>query len=293
MPLTPASSPVALPYGIEPPPPVAKVLIKAGRGLKPISFRELAEYKDLLYFLVLRDVTVVYKQTVLGFGWAILTPFLSMVVFSVVFGRLAKVPTDGIPYPIFSFAALLPWTYFSGALTGSINSLIQGQAIFTKVYFPRIFIPLVPVFSKLVDLGIGLVFLFGLMLWFGMTPGASLIFLPIPLVIAVLTASGAGLWLSSLAVQYRDVKHGAQFLVQILMYAAPVVWPASLIPEAYRGWYAFYPMAGVIEGFRSAILGQQPMPWEMLAKGSLVAVVIFLLGALYYRKTEQGFADVA
>jgi lipopolysaccharide transport system permease protein len=269
------------------------VVIEPRSGWQLIDWKEIIEYRDLLYFLVLRDVTVLYKQTVLGFAWAIINPFFSMIVFSVVFGRLAKVPSDGIPYPIFSYAALLPWTYFSGAVTGSTNSLIQGTSIFTKVYFPRLFIPMVPVFSKLVDFAIALMLLIVLMIYFHVKPDWSLLLLPIPCALLILTASGLGMWLSALAIQYRDVKHAITFVTQILMYAAPVVWPVSLIPEPYRLWYGLYPMAGVIESFRSAIIGRNPMPWDLLGIGALSAFLLALSGALYFRRTERIFADVA
>ncbi len=268
-------------------------VIRARKGWQIVDWQEVVEYRDLLYFLVLRDVTVLYKQTVLGFAWAILTPFFSMIVFSVVFGRLAKVPSDGIPYPIFSYAALLPWTYFSQSLTRSTESLIQGTAIFTKVYFPRLFIPMVPVFSKLVDFAIAFLMLIAMMIYYRVVPSANVIFLPVLILLMVATASGLGMWLSALAIQYRDVKHAISFVVQILMYAAPVVWPVSLIPAQYRLWYGLYPMAGVIEGFRSALIGKNPMPWDLIGMGTISAAIILLTGALYFRRTERIFADVA
>jgi len=272
---------------------VPTVVIEPKGGSKLINLREVVEYRDLLYFLVLRDVTVLYKQTILGIAWAVLTPFFSMVVFSVIFGRLLGVESNGIPYPLFSFAALLPWTYFSSALTNSTNSLIQGSAVFTKVYFPRIFIPLVPVFSKLVDFCIAFVMLIGLMIWYRVAPSMNALFLPAPILLMIVTTAGIGMGLSALAIQYRDVRHAMQFSVQILMYAAPVVWPVSKVPGQFRLWYGLYPMAGVIEGFRAALLGTGPMPWDLLLMGSMSATLFFLLGALYYRRTERVFADVA
>jgi lipopolysaccharide transport system permease protein len=269
------------------------ITIQPRKGWQIVDWREICEYRDLFYFMVLRDVTVLYKQTVLGFAWAILNPFFSMVVFSVVFGRLAKVPSDGIPYPIFSYAALLPWTYFSGAVTGSTSSLIQGTALFTKVYFPRVFIPWVPVCSKLVDFGIAFLLLAGLMFFYHIAPSWNLLFLPLLVCLMVVAAAGLGMWLSALAIQFRDVKHAMTFLTQLLMYAAPVVWPVSLIPAPYRVWYGLYPMVGVIEGFRSAIFGRNPMPWDLLAAGALSASLLALTGALYFRRTERVFADVA
>jgi lipopolysaccharide transport system permease protein len=253
----------------------------------------MVAYKDLLYFLVLRDVTVLYKQTVLGIAWAVLTPFFSMVVFSVIFGMLLRVGSDGKPYPVFSFAALLPWTYFAGALTGATGSLITGAGMFTKVYFPRVFIPLVPIFSKLVDFAIASIMLALMMVYFKVMPSWNIVFLPLLILLMMATAAGLGMFLSALAIQYRDVRHAMNFMVQILMYAAPVVWPVSKLPHAYRIWYGLYPMAGVIEGFRSALLGTGPMPWDLIGMGSITTAASFLAGALYFRRTERIFADVA
>ena len=273
--------------------PLPVVVIEARSGWRLFDWREIVEYRDLLYFLVLRDVTVLYKQTVLGIAWAVLTPFFTMVVFSVIFGKLLHVSSDGVPYPVFSYAALLPWTYFANALTGATNSLVAGTGIFTKVYFPRVFIPLVPIFSKLVDFGIAFLMLIGMMLWFRVVPTWNIVFLPVPILLMILTASGIGMWLAALAIQYRDIRYAMSFLIQILMYAAPVVWPVSKIPEAWKLWYGLYPMAGVIEGFRSALLGTGPMPWSLLGMGAISATLCFVVGALYFRKTERIFADVA
>ena len=263
------------------------------RGWRAVDVRELLAYRDLFRFLVARDIKVVYKQTVLGFGWAILRPVFSMIVFSVVFGRLAKVPSDGVPYPLFSYAALVPWTYFQTSMTQSTGSLIQGARIVTKVYFPRIFIPLAPVVAGLVDFVIALSIVGILMAWYGTIPTVNALFLPLLIVIMVLTSASAGLWLSILAAQYRDVRFAVQFLVQLLMYAAPVVWPASLIPAKYRILYGLYPMAGVIEGFRSALLATNPMPWDLIIPGTLSALAMFITGLFYFRRTERILADVA
>jgi len=258
-----------------------------------MDLRECLEYRDLLYFLVLRDVTVLYKQTILGIAWALLNPFFSMVVFTVIFGLLLKVPSDGQPYAVFSFAALLPWTYFSQSLTGATNSLIQGTNLFTKVYFPRVFIPLVPVFSKLVDFAIAFVFLIALMIWYRIAPSWNVVFLPLLILLMMLTSAGAGMCLSALAIQYRDIRHAMTFVVQALMYAAPVVWPVSKLPADLRLWYGLYPMAGVIEGFRAALLNTGPMPWDLIGMGSITAIASFVIGGLYFRRTERFFADVA
>lgn len=269
------------------------VVIQSKSEWKLIDWRECLEYRDLFYFLVLRDVTVLYKQTILGFAWAILNPLFSMVVFTVIFGMLLKVPSDGKPYAVFSFAALLPWTYFSQSLSGATGSLIQGTSLFTKVYFPRVFIPLVPVFSKLVDFAIALVMLVGLMIWYQVAPSKNIVFLPLLLLMMMLTSAGVGMLLSAMAIQYRDIRHAMTFMMQLLMYAAPVVWPVSKVPAEFRIWYGLYPLAGVIEGFRAALLNTGPMPWGLIGMGSITAGIVFLLGSLYFRQTERSFADVA
>ena len=272
---------------------VPTVIIESKSGWKHIDWHECLEYRDLLCFLVLRDVTVLYKQTILGIAWALLNPFFSVVVFTVVFGMLLNVPSDGLPYAVFSFAALLPWTYFSQSLTGATNSLIQGTNLFTKVYFPRVFIPLVPVFSKLVDFAIAFVFLGALMIWYRIAPSWHVIFLPPLILLMMATSAGVGMFLSALAIQYRDIRHAMGFVIQALMYAAPVVWPVSKLPAELRLWYGFYPMAGVIEGFRAALLNTGPMPWDLIGMGSITAVLSFVIGGLYFRRTERFFADVA
>ena len=263
------------------------------RGWRAVDLRELLSYRDLFYFLVTRDIKVLYKQTILGFGWAILRPVFSMIVFTVVFGRLAKVPSDGIPYPLFSYVALVPWTYFQTSMTQSTGSLILGARLVSKVYFPRILIPLAPVIAGLADFVIALSIVAVLMVWYGVAPTTGVVFLPLLVVIMVLTAAAVGLWLSILAAQYRDVRYAVQFLVQLLMYAAPVVWPASLIPAKFRLLYGLYPMAGVIEGFRSALVGTHPMPWDLISAGTVSALVLFISGLFYFRRAERVLADVA
>ena len=273
------------------------IVIKPKSGWQLIDWKELVEYRDLFYFLIKRDVVAIYKQTVMGFTWAIIRPVFSMIVFSVVFGGLAKIPSDGVPYPIFSYSALIPWIYFSSAMNASTQSLISGKAIFTKVYFPRLIIPLTPVLSQLVDFGIAFVILIGLMVWYGISATVNMLFLPVLIVLMMLTASGIGMWLSAMAIQYRDIPQGITFLSQLLMYAAPVVWPFSLIQERFGETvmylYAIYPMAGVIEGFRSAVLGHNQMPWELIGIGTISATLIFISGAFYFKKKERIFVDVA
>jgi len=274
-----------------------QLIIEPKSGWQLINWKELIDYKDLLYFLIKRDVLTLYKQTVLGFTWAIIRPVFSMIVFSIVFGQLARIESDGIPYPIFSYAALIPWTYFSAALTSSVTSVIGGRAIFTKVYFPRLIIPLVPVLSKLVDFAISFIILIGLMIWYGIAPTLNIFWLPLLILLMILTSMGIGMWLSAMAIQYRDIQQGTPFLTQLLMYAAPVVWPVSLISEKFgestKLIYGLYPMVGVIEGFRSTLLGTNPMPWDLIGMGTLTSVFLFLTGSIYFKRKERIFADVA
>ena len=278
--------------------PVIKTRIESRRNKWQIlDLKELVYYKDLFYFFILRDITVLYKQTILGFLWAIINPVFQMVIFSVIFGKLAQISSDGIPYPVFSFAAILPFNYFSQSLSGASNSLIGSTSVFTKVYFPRILIPLTPVFSKLADFFIAFLVLIGMMIYFQIIPTYNLVFLPVLILLMILSSVGIGMWLSSLAIQYRDVKFAIGFITTLLMYAAPVVFPASLILDKfgydYYLLYGLYPMVGVIEGFRSSLLGFRPMPWDLIGMGSISSVIFFITGALYFKKTERIFADVA
>jgi lipopolysaccharide transport system permease protein len=264
-----------------------------------INFKELIRYKDLLYYMVLRDVTVLYKQSVLGFLWAILNPLFQIVVFSLIFGKVAGISTGNpnLPYPVFSCLAVIPWTYFSSTFTASSNSLITTSAIFTKVYFPRMIIPMVPIFSKLVDFFISLIILLGVMLFYQYVPGENVWLFPIPLFIIIITSTGLGFWLSSLALQYRDFRFAIGFILPLLMYVAPVAYPAAKVQQqlgdtAYQ-LYALYPMVGGIEGFRSSFLQSQPFPWTLVATSGAVAIFLFITGALYFKKMEKHFADVA
>lgn len=278
--------------------PVIKTRIEAKKNKwQLLDLKELVYYKDLFYFFVLRDITVMYKQTILGLLWAIINPVFQMVIFSVIFGKLASISSDGIPYPIFSFTAILPFNYFSQSLSGASNSLIGSTSVFTKVYFPRILIPLTPVFSKLADFCIAFFILIGMMIFYHIIPSLNMLFLPMLILLMILTSVGIGMWLSSLAIQYRDVKFAIGFITTLLMYAAPVVFPATLILDKfgydYYLLYGLYPMVGVIEGFRSSMLGFNPMPWDLIGMGSISAVIVFLSGAYYFKKTERIFADVA
>lgn len=269
-----------------------ELLITPANRWIPLHLSELWEYRELLYFLVWRDIKVRYKQTALGAAWAVMQPLFMMLVFSLFFGRLAKVPSDGIPYPIFAFCALIPWQLFANALTESSNSLVGNQNLITKVYFPRLVIPIAAVLSGLVDFAIAFVILIGMMLYFGIVPGWSIVVLPGFILLAVLTALAVGLWLSALNVQYRDVRYTMSFLIQFWLFATPVAYPSSLIPENWRAFYGLNPMAGVVEGFRWALLGKTAPPGAMLWV-SVIVVAILLIGGLYYfRRMEQQFADI-
>ncbi|MDA8016068.1 MAG: ABC transporter permease [Thermoanaerobaculia bacterium] len=268
------------------------LVIDAGSRLKLLDTRELWRFRDLFYHLVWKDVKTRYAQSVLGIGWAVFQPVFTMLVFTVVFGNLAKIDSDGVPYSIFSYSALVPWTYFSAALTGATASLIASSAMVSKVYFPRLVIPLAPVLARLIDFAVALAILFGLMAWYGIAPTVWAAALPFLVLLMMTCAAGLGLWLTPLAAQYRDVKYAMSFVIQMLMYAAPVVYPTSAVPESYRLFYAVNPMVGVIEGFRSALLGTIPMPLDLIAVGSVSALVILLTGLVYFRRTELYFADV-
>ncbi len=266
--------------------------IKPKKGWQLIDFKELRAYRDLFYFLVLRDIKVRYKQTVLGGLWAIIQPFFMMVVFTLFFGNLAKVPSEGVPYPIFSYTAMVAWTYFANATTFSGNSLVQNTALISKVYFPRLMVPLAPVLAFLLDFAIAFVILIGMMLYYQIYPTVMTLFLPLLVILMMLTASGVGMLLAALNANYRDIRYTLQFLVQFWMFASPVVYPVSMLPEKYHLIYAINPMAGVIEGFRSALLGTVAFPTQMLLVSTLTSIIIFIIGALYFRQTECYFADV-
>jgi len=268
------------------------IVIDEATGTKLVDWAELRQYRDLFFFLVWRDIKTRYAQSILGIGWAVIQPVFSMIVFSIVFGRFAGVSSDGLPYPIFSFAALVPWTYFSNSLSTATSSLITSSNMLSKVYFPRLVIPIAPVIGKLVDFAIAMLLLFLLMLWYRITPTIDALAIPLLILLMMLSAAGMGLWLTTLAVQYRDVSYAMTFIIQLMMYASPVVYPTSSVPQNFRLVYALNPMTGVIEGFRSALLGTNPMPWEMIALGSASAIIITLTGLWYFRRMERTFADV-
>jgi lipopolysaccharide transport system permease protein len=261
-------------------------------GWASLNLHELWEYRELLYFLSWRDVKVRYKQTALGAAWAIIQPFFTMVVFSLFFGQLAKIPSDGVPYPIFSYAALVPWTFFANALNQSSNSLVGSAHLITKVYFPRLVVPLSSVLSGLVDFVLAFVVLLGMMLYYGMVPTINILALPLLLLLALITSLGVGLWLSALNVEFRDVRYVVPFLVQFWLFSTPIAYPSSLLQEPWRTLYAVNPMVGVVEGFRWALLGIDTAPGPVIAVSALMALLLLVGGAFYFRRMEKTFADI-
>ena len=271
--------------------PEPTIKIRPPRKWVPVDFHELWEYRELLYSFVSRDVKIRYKQTALGFLWAIIQPLFLMVVFTLFFGSLAKIPSDGIPYPLFSFAALIPWTLFAEGLTRSTTSMVQNAGIVTKVYFPRLIMPISGILSPLVDFTIAFFILLLMMAYYGFIPTIAIVLLPLFVLLAVTTSLAVGLWLSALNVKYRDFQYTIPFLVQIWLFASPVVYPSSLLPEQFRLLYGLNPMAGVIEGFRWALLGTNP-PEAMILVSVGVVVLLLVGGLFYFKRMEQYFADV-
>ncbi len=269
------------------------VLIKPSGGWTALNLKDLWVYRELVYFLTWRNLKVRYKQTALGAAWAILQPFLTMVVFSIFFGNLAKVPSDGVPYPIFSYTALLPWTLFSKALSDAAHSLVQSSHMITKVYFPRLILPLASILSGLVDFALAFIVLFGMMLFYGIYPTSAVWTLPLFVLLAMVTALGVGIWLSAMNVLYRDIGYVLPFLTQFWMTLTPIAYPASLLPEKWRLLYALNPMTGVVEGFRWALLGSTTSaPTGMLAVSTGISVVLLITGLYYFRRMERRFADM-
>jgi len=266
--------------------------IQPSTGWAPVRFEELWQYRELIYFLVWRDNKVRYKQTILGATWAIIQPFFIMVVFSLFFGKLGKIPSDGIPYPVFSYAALVPWTFFAGSLSKASDSLVGGANLIKKVYFPRLVMPISSVLSGTLDFVLAFIVLLGIMLFYGIVPTANVIWLPLLLLLALITALGIGLWLSALNVEFRDVRHVVPFFVQFWLFATPVAYPSSLLSEPWRTVYGLNPMAGVIEGFRWALLGTQTGPGPLIIVSSCVALLLLISGAFYFRRMEKTFADI-
>jgi lipopolysaccharide transport system permease protein len=268
-----------------------RLRIAPSKGWVPLRLDEIWQYRELLYFLVWRDIKVRYKQTALGAAWAIVQPFMTMVVFSLFFGHLAKMPSDNIPYPIFSFAALVPWTFFASGLNQSSNSLVGASHLITKVYFPRLIVPVASIAAGLVDFLIALVVLLGMMAYYGLSPTLNVVWLPFFVALSCITALGVGLWLSALSVTYRDVRYIVPFMTQFWLFATPIAYPSSLLPQPWRSIYGLNPMVGVVEGFRWGLLRTSTAPGTMIAASTAVAIFILITGAFYFRRMEKTFAD--
>ncbi|MBI5740592.1 MAG: ABC transporter permease [Nitrospirae bacterium] len=266
-------------------------VIEPGPGRQFVDLRELKEYRDLFLSFVTRQVKVLYAQTILGFSWALIKPLFQIVVFSVIFGKVAGVSSDGIPYILFSSVAIIPWTYMSQAMTESSESLVTGHAMLGKVYFPRLVFPLTPVLSRLVDFGISMIIILGVCLYYRVSPTWNLLLFPCLTIMMMAVPAGIGLWLSSLAIRFRDVKHAMPFIIQMLIYSAPIVYSASSISEQYRIFYSLNPIVGVIEGFRACLLGA-PVPWVYIIPGAVTEIIIIVSGAFYFKRMERIFADV-
>jgi lipopolysaccharide transport system permease protein len=271
---------------------VPLIHIEPSRGWISLKLPELWEYRELLYFLIWRDVKVRYKQTVLGAAWAIIQPFFTMIVFSLFFGRLAQVPSDGIPYPVFSYAALVPWTFFANGLTQSSTGIVSHANLIKKVYFPRLAIPIARVLAGVIDFSLAFIVLLAMMLIYGIIPTANVVWLPLFLLLALVTSLGVGLWLSAMNVQFRDVAYIVPFITQFWLFATPIAYPSSLLSEPWRTLYGINPMAGVVEGFRWTLLGTNTAPGLILLVSSLAALVLLVSGAFYFRRMEKTFADV-
>jgi len=268
------------------------IVVKPSKGWISLKLKELWEYRELLYFMAWRDIKVRYKQTVLGAAWAIIQPFFTMVVFSIFFGRLAKIPSDGIPYPIFAYAALVPWTFFANGLNNASNSLVGNANLIKKVYFPRLVVPISGIISGVVDFIVAFIVLVGMMLFYGTFPTVNIIWLPFLLLLAFITALGVGLWFSALNVQFRDVRYTVPFLIQFWLFASPIAYPSSLLSEPWRTVYGINPMVGVVEGFRWALLGTDTTPGPIIIVSTLVALMLLVSGVFFFRRMEKTFADV-
>jgi len=270
----------------------AVTIIKTSSGWAFPNFREVWQYRELLYFLVWRDVKVRYKQTALGAAWAVIQPFFTMVVFSIFFGRFAKVPTDGLPYPIFAYSALIPWHYFAHALSQSGESLVKEQRLITKVYFPRLVMPLAPMFGGLVDFAIAFFVLIGMMIWYGIKPTIGVLALPLWIIMAMMTALAVGTWFSALNVKYRDIRYTIPFLTQLWLFSTPIAYSSSIVPERWRSLYGLNPMTGVVEGFRWGLLGKELPSLQMVLISAGVVMLLLIGGLIYFRRTEKTFADI-
>ena len=271
---------------------VPTIVLEPRKSLFHLDLKAIWEYRELLYFLVWRDLKVRYRQTLIGICWVVLQPLLTMIIFTAIFSRFAKIPSDGLPYPIFAYSALLPWNLFASSLTRGSDSIVTNAQLISKIYFPRLLLPLSGVLSPLVDFAISLVILIIMMIWYGTLPTVGILALPIFLVLAILTALAVGLWLSALNVRYRDVAHAIPFLIQLWMFASPIVYPVSLVPERWRLFYSLNPMAGVIEGFRWALLGKESPDLGVIIISSIMVLALLLPGIVYFKYTERTFADV-
>jgi len=267
------------------------IVVEATRSWD-LNFREIWDYRDLLFFLAWRDISIRYKQTVLGASWAVIQPFLTMILFTIFFGKLAAVPSEGVPYPVFTFAALLPWQYFSTTLGNVANSLVNNSNLLSKVYFPRLLIPISSLLPPAVDFVIAFLVLLGMMIFYHLSPTSNVVWLPVFMLLALVTTLGAGLWLAALNVKYRDVRYIVPVMVQFGMFVSPVAYPSSLVPAPWRTLYALNPMAGVIEGFRWALLGTDTAPGPLVAVSAVAALILLVSGLFYFRRTEKTFADV-
>ncbi len=270
---------------------VAVTVIQPKSGWQVINFKELREYRDLFYFMVWRNVKILYAQTILGFSWAILQPVIQIVVFTLIFSKVAKVSTDGIPYVLFSTLAIIPWTYMSQAVTQASDSLVRGQNMLGKVYFPRIIFPVTPVLARLIDFGVSMILIAGVAIYYGVGPTWNLLYFPFMVLFMAGVSAGFGMWLSAMAIRFRDVKLAMPFFIRMYMYTAPVVYATSSIPESYRFFYSLNPVVGVIEGFRATFLGT-PMPWAYVLPGLITGMLLLVSGALYFKRMERVFADV-
>ena len=268
-----------------------KTVITGKTGWVPVDFRELMDYRDLFYFLVWRDIKVLYAQSILGVGWAVLNPLVQIIIFSIIFGKIANISTDGIPYILFSTVAIIPWTYMSQSMSSSSQSLVVGSRMLGKVYFPRVIYPITPILAKLVDFFISLLILVPVMIYYQVPPTWNLIYLPLLFLLMVSVPSGIGLLFSAMAIRYRDVKFAMPFLIQMLIYSAPILYSASAIPEQYRFFYSLNPIVAVIEGYRACLLGL-PMPWEYIVPGAFVAILLLVFSLFYFKKMERIFVDV-
>ncbi|MFO7713621.1 MAG: ABC transporter permease [Desulfosarcina sp.] len=268
-----------------------KIVIKPASGWQILNLRELFEYRDLFLSMVWRDIKVLYAQTILGFLWAIIQPLVQIILFTIVFGRVAKVPTEGIPYVLFATTAIIPWTYMSQAMTQASQSLVAGAGMIDKIYFPRLIFPMTPVLARLIDFGLSFLIIIALAPFYDIKPSGQLLYFPLFLLVMIVTVAGIGMWISALAIRFRDVRHAMPFVIRMLMFSAPIVYSSASISPKYRFIYSFNPIVAVIEGFRASILGL-PIPWPFIWPGVVVSLVILLSGAYYFKRMEGIFADV-